>query len=131
MKYTIYDSNKDGREIDFHSIWYHHNSKASAESLHKFSVELELANPKFRRIIESQTGKSLEDPELGKLIKDQFSRTSFNPIQWLLDIEDDDYVEREGKPTPWEIEWVFTDITRFQIEGDKILIEGNANPSTD
>ena len=126
MKCTI----NGNQQIEFFQIWYHHNAKADdlKKSKH-YRVEVGLANDRFRQVLETQTGAALEDPNLEELIKEKFSSTSFNPIQWLLDIEEDDYLEREGKNAPWNVKWVFTDISGFAIEDDKIVIEGTAGPS--
>ena len=98
-------------------------------SSNHYRLEIALSNDKFRQVLESQTNIKLEDPELEKVIKEKFNASSFNPVQWLLDIEDESYSEREGKDAPWDVTWVFTDITKLEVDGNRIIIEGPANPS--
>ena len=126
MKCTI----NGNEEIEFYQIWYHHNAKVAGrdDSCH-YRVEVRLPNEQFRQVLETQTALRLEDPNLEERIKEKFSSSSFNPIQWLLDIEDQDYLEREGENAPWDVKWVFTDISRFALYKDIIVIEGTANPA--
>ena len=126
MKCTINGNDK----IEFYHIWYHHNANAAGfEGSSNYRVEVELPNDKFKRVLEAQTTKKLEDPELQELVKAKFSSSSFNPVQWLLDIEDEDYLDREGNKAPWDVKWIFTDISRVALEGGTIVIEGTATPS--
>lgn len=115
-------------KVPFYNIWYKHNDSASSGNEDEFEVKENINHLRFVNIIESMSKEKINSENLEDIIKKQFQQSSFNPIQWLLDLEDTDYEAKKRQPAPWEIKWVFHNITDFKVDENYITIKGNATP---
>lgn len=109
--------------IDFKSIWYHAQAVPKPGG-NVYCIEITRDEESLFKIMENMLGVKTTDDTFSSLGISSGNDSSYNLVRYILEYLDK---TNTGTSKEYNIEWVFNNISKLEVDKEKMIIEGAAS----